>query len=200
MYIPKHFRVEDIAWVRSLIEENRFGTLVTILEGEPFATHLPFLYDPSPLPNGTLRAHVARANPHWKTFDECTQLAIFAGPHAYVSPTWYRADGQAVPTWNYTVVHAYGKARIVDDPDAIRALLVRLTDREEAALRPRYTVDGLDDEYLQHMMRQIVAFEIPVARIEAKAKLSQNRTPEERERVAHQLGGRLEEMMRSGDG
>jgi len=195
MYIPKHFIVEDPQWIRAFMQANAFATLVTTLRGQLFATHLPFLYDPAPAPLGTLRAHMARANPHWESFGESQQLAIFTGPHAYVSPTWYEADTPAVPTWNYTAVHAYGKARIVDDPGAVRELLRELTDREEEGRSPRYTVEGLDQEYLAHMARQIVAFEIPLTRIEAKAKLSQNRTPAERRRVADALGGELAELM-----
>ncbi|HTX02083.1 MAG TPA: FMN-binding negative transcriptional regulator [Candidatus Acidoferrales bacterium] len=195
MYIPKHFIVDDPQWIRTFMESNAFGTLVTTLRGELFATHLPFLYDPEPAPLGTLRAHLARANPHWQSFGDSPQLAIFTGPHAYVSPTWYKADGPAVPTWNYTAVHAYGRAEIIDDPEGVRELLRQLTDREEAGRSPRYSVEDLSEEYLEHMARQIVAFEIPLVRIEAKAKLSQNRTPEERSRVADTLGGQLKEMM-----
>ena len=195
MYIPKHFKVEDPNWIRSFMQANAFATLVTTLRGELFATHLPFLYDAEPAPLGTLRAHMARANPHWESFADSRQLAIFTGPHAYVSPTWYETDGPAVPTWNYTAVHAYGDATIVDDPARVRALLERLTDREEAGHDPRYTVDSVAKEYFDHMARQIVAFEIPLVRIEAKAKLSQNRTPQERRRVADTLGGELKVLM-----
>jgi len=194
MYVPKHFVVDDLKWIRAFMDEHRFATLVTVLDGEPFATHLPLIYDPHPEPYGTLLGHVARANPHWQTF-AVPQLAIFTGPHAYVSPTWYRSAGPAVPTWNYTAVHAYGRARILEEPADVRDLLVRLTDREESSLEPRYTVEAQDGDYLDHMMRQIVAFEIPIEKLEAKAKLSQNRTPEERERVARTLGGELEALM-----
>jgi len=198
MYVPKHFLVEDVRWIRTFIDEHRFATLVTVLDGAPFATHLPLVYDPEPAPYGTLRGHVARANPHWRSFEApgAPQLAIFTGPHAYVSPTWYRSDGPAVPTWNYTTVHAYGRARILEDARDVRALLAQLTNREEQKLEPRYTVEAQDPEYLEHMMRQIVAFELPISKLEAKAKLSQNRTPDERRRVAEQLGGELEALMK----
>jgi transcriptional regulator len=195
MYIPKHFVIDDPAWIRSFIEKNAFATLVTVLQGELFATHLPFLYDPNPAPLGTLRGHMARANPHWQSFGETQQLTIFTGPHAYVSPTWYETTAPAVPTWNYTAVHAYGKATIVDDPAAVRELLRDLTNHEEKGRDPRYTIEGLDEDYFAHMARQIVGFEIPLVRVEAKAKLSQNRTPDERRRVATILGGDLEQLM-----
>lgn len=195
MYIPKHFLIEDADWIRAFMDEHRFATLVTIAGGEPFATHLPLLYEPRPGPYGKLRGHVARANSHWKTFESSTQLAIFTGPHAYVSPTWYETSGPAVPTWNYTAVHAYGKAQIIESPDGVRDLLARLTEREERGFSKRFTVETLDAEYVEHMMRQIVAFEIPLVRIEAKAKLNQNRPPEERRRVADVLGGELQKLM-----
>lgn len=195
MYIPKHFIVDDPKWIQSFMQTNAFATLVTTLRGELFATHLPFLYEPEPAPFGTLRAHMARANPHWESFGESQQLAIFTGPHAYVSPTWYKTDGPAVPTWNYTAVHAYGKAKIIDDPSDVRELLRELTDREESGSNPRYTVESVEREYFDHMARQIVGFEIPLVRIEAKAKLSQNRTPDERRRVADTLGGELKALM-----
>jgi len=195
MYIPKHFRIEDAAWIRAFMEEYRFAVLVGIRDGEPFATHLPLQYDPQPAPYGTIRGHVARANPHWEAFETSLQLAIFQGPHAYVSPTWYESSGPAVPTWNYTAVHAYGRARIIDDPKAVRAVLESLTEREERDLEPRFSVDSLEDEYVEHMARQIVAFEMPIVRLEAKAKLNQNRTPEERRRVAGVLGGEVGKLM-----
>jgi len=195
MYVPKHFAVDDPAWIRRFMDENRFGLLVGIRDGEPFATHLPLLYEPQPAPYGTIRGHVARANPHWQAFESSMQLAIFQGPHAYVSPTWYQTTAASVPTWNYTAVHAYGRARILDDPDAVRDILRDLTNREERDFEPRYSVEEVDAEYVAHMMRQIVAFEIPIVRIEAKAKLSQNRTPEERRRVADRLGGDVKALM-----
>jgi transcriptional regulator len=196
MYIPKQFVVDDPRWIRSFMEKNGFATLVSVLRGELFATHLPFLFDPNPAPLGTLRAHMARANPHWESFGETQQMVVFTGPHAYVSPTWYETSAPAVPTWNYTAVHAYGRATIVEDQASARNLLSTLTDREESGRTPRYTTEGLDEEYFAHMARQIVAFEIPLVRVEAKAKLSQNRPPEERRRVAAVLGGELEELMK----
>lgn len=195
MYIPKHFVIEDPAWIHAFMDEHRFATLVTVLDGEPFATHIPLVYEAQPEPYGKLIGHIARANPHWKSFESSTQLAVFTGPHAYVSPTWYRASGPAVPTWNYTAVHAYGKARIIDDAAAVRDLLVRLTDREEGRFPERFSVGALDPEYVDHMMRQIIAFEIPLLRIEAKAKLNQNRPSEERRRVADVLGGEIRALM-----
>ena len=191
MYIPKHFAVEDVGWAHRLIQDYSFGTLVTVLDGSPFATHLPFVLDPEPEPNGTLLAHMARANPQWRGFSAVSDapevLAIFQGPHAYVSPSWYEGDAPAVPTWNYAVVHAYGTPRIVDDERQIRDFLRRLTTRQEARFERPWSPEILSEEYLSHMTHQIVAFEIPIARLEAKAKLSQNRPPVDRVRVANEL-------------
>ena len=187
MYIPKHFVLDDVDRAHELIESNSFGTLITILDGAPFATHLPFVLDRAPAPNGTLRGHIARANPQWQSFGSGEALAIFAGPHAYVSPSWYEGDAPAVPTWNYAVVHAYGKPAIVEDPAGTRTFLQRLTQRAERRFPEPWTPDVLSDEYLSHMISQIVAFEMPIARLEAKAKLSQNRPAADRVRVADQL-------------
>jgi len=196
VYVPKHFKIEDPAWIREFLDAHAFGTLINVVDGEPFATHLPMLYAGEPAPLGRLRGHMARANPQWKAFGDAPVLAIFAGPHAYVSPTWYESDGPSVPTWNYTTVHVYGRPRIVEDRASVEDLLRQLVDREEAALPAPWSFDGLDATYREHMIGQIVAFEIPVARIEAKAKLSQNRTPDERRRVADAIADDVAATMR----
>jgi len=179
MYVPKHFSVEDRDALDRVIRDHPFGLLVAQVGEAPFATHVPFLLD-----GDRLLAHVARGNPHWKSMDGKTQmLAVFSGPHAYVSPRWY-ADGPAVPTWNYVAVHVYGAPRILDDPAPVRALLERLVDEYEAGA---WTLSGQDGDYVDRMMRGIVAFEMPIGRIEGKFKLSQNRPAEDRRRVAGAL-------------
>jgi transcriptional regulator len=193
MYIPRAYRLDDPHAITGVIEANSFGLLVTATGDEPVATHLPFMFDPDRGQSGTLVSHMARANPQWQEFarysDGGLALAIFAGPHAYVSPTWY-GDGQpAVPTWNYVTVHAYGRPRILDEPAAVRALLERLVATNEAGLDPPWRVDSQDEGYLERMMRGIVAFQIPVERFEAKAKLSQNRPVEARLGAASALEG-----------
>lgn len=166
---------------------HRFATLVTNVDGEPFATHVPLLLEPAPAPYGTLRGHMARANPHWRSFASAPVLAVFHGPHAYVSPSWYLSDGPAVPTWNYTVVHAYGNARLLEGDD-VHTLLRALVESEEAANEPRWRMESLDPAYVEHMAAQIVAFEIPIQRLEGKAKLNQNRPAADRRNVADALG------------
>jgi len=180
MYVPQHFSVEDRCLLDGVIRDNPFGLLAGAVDGAPFATHLPFLLD-----GERLLGHFARGNPHCKAIDGKTEmLAVFSGPHAYVSPRWYE-PGPAVPTWNYVAVHVYGAPRIVADVAAVRALLDRLVAEYEAGA---WTLDGQDDDFTERMMRGIVAFEMPVARIEGKFKLSQNRSAEDRRSVAEELG------------
>jgi transcriptional regulator len=189
MYIPKHFAIEETAASHRVIAENGFGELVTLdAAGLPFASHLPFLIDPARGENGTLVAHMARANEQWRHFaGGKPALAMFHGPHAYISPAWY-ATHPSVPTWNYVAVHAYGVPKIVDAPGEMGEILHRLVDANEAANGTTWRMSGLTEQYLGGMMRAIVAFEIPIDRLEGKAKLSQNRDATDRARVADALG------------
>jgi len=125
MYLPKPFREDDPARLHALIRAHGFATLISERDGEPFASHLPLLLDAERGPRGTLLGHMARANPQWRSFDQGrAALAIFHGPHCYVSPSWY-ANAPAVPTWNYAAVHAYGRPRVLEDGGEVRALLGR---------------------------------------------------------------------------
>lgn len=179
MFVPKHFSVEDRDALDEVIREYPFGLLIGPVADRPFATHLPFLLD-----GDRLLAHVARGNPHWQTMDGRTEmLTVFSGPHAYVSPRWY-AGGPAVPTWNYVAVHVYGAPRIFADDRPVRALLDRLVHTYEGGA---WTLGEQDADYVARMTRGIVAFEMPIARIEGKFKLSQNRPAEDRRRVADEL-------------
>ncbi len=186
MYIPKHFREDDLIALHNLILEYSFATLVTQHEGVPFATHLPFILDTQRGTNGTLLAHMARANPQWHDFNnEQEVLVIFQGPHAYVSPSWYEVE-LSVPTWNYAVVHAYGIPRIIEDHEELYQLLKILIETHESHFENPWPFQ-LPDDYLQKMMRGIVAFGIEITRLEGKFKLSQNRTESERENVIASL-------------
>jgi transcriptional regulator len=181
--------MSDPAWCHEIIRQESFATLVTVGEaGAPFATHLPVLVDESRGPRGTLLAHVARPNPQWRHFDGRQVLVIFQGPHAYVSPSWYGVQ-PSVPTWNYVAVHAYGVPSLIEDEGRVRALLARLTDTYESGQPVPWRVEDAGDDYVRGMMRGIVAFEIPVDRLEGKAKLSQNRSAGDRERVRTALTG-----------
>jgi transcriptional regulator len=175
MYIPAAFRETHPDVLHALIREHSFATLVSQVDGQLFATHLPFLLDPARGPNGTLRGHMARANPHWHSFSEGEPaLVIFQGPHAYISPSWYLAE-QAVPTWNYSAVHAYGTPSVVSDWNAVRRLLEDTVATFEANLPEQWSTSRAGEDYIANMGKAIVAFEIPIARLEGKRKLSQNR-------------------------
>ncbi|HEX9791823.1 MAG TPA: FMN-binding negative transcriptional regulator [Kiloniellales bacterium] len=185
MYIPKDFVLTDPDEIRAVLRDYAFAVLVTAVNSAaPVATHLPVIFDGAAGPNGTLLAHMARANPHWHDLERLQEaggeaLVIFQGAHTYVSPRWY-STGPAVPTWNYVAVHAYGTPRLIDDPARVRRLLTDLADIYEAGAAAPWRLEAQDDTYLRAMMRGIVAFEIPISRLEAKAKMTQNRSAEDR--------------------
>jgi transcriptional regulator len=189
MYVPKFNAVTDTALLHELMRAFNFATLVTAHDGAPFATHLPFLFYPEMGAQGTLIAHMARGNAQWTDFAQGQQgqeaLVIFQGAHAYVSPSWY-AEPVSVPTWNYMVVHAYGVPRVIEDEERVREVLRALVDRHEGEFEEPWQIE-LPEEYLRKQLRAIVAFEIPIARLEGKFKLSQNRSAEDRHRVIEQL-------------
>jgi len=184
MYIPKSFAEADISILYQFIQEHSFATLVTQHKGQLTATHIPFLIDTE---QGVLKAHLARANEQWRGFDGSQALVIFQGPHAYISPTWY-ATHPSVPTWNYTAVHVYGTPRVVDDTAAIRRLLRELVDKHERGRQPEWQMN-LPEDYLEKMIQAIVAFELPIERIEGKYKLSQNRSEADQDSVMGYLSG-----------
>lgn len=182
MYVPEAFAEPDRELLLAFIREAGWGYLVGVLDGAPFATHLPFLVDGA-TGSEKLVAHMARANPHWHSFagtqGGSEQLVVFPGPHAYVSPRWYTSR-TAVPTWNYATVHVYGVPRVVDDPAAVRAAQQRLVERHEAGASAPWQMEDADAGFIEGMLRGIVGFEIPIARMLGKFKLSQNRSPEDR--------------------
>ncbi len=180
MYVPAAFSVEDGERLHAFLDAHAFGVLVSCIDGVPFATHVPMLLEPDAGPHGTLVGHVARANPHQRAFDgETPALAVFHGPHAYVSPTWY-ATAPAVPTWNYTAVHVYGAPRAVEEPRRTRAIVERLVHRFEDARPAPWDGSALPEDFRERMLGGIVAFELPVARMEGKFKLGQNRSAADR--------------------
>ncbi len=198
MYIPSHFEAADVAWCHALIRREPFALLIGVDQaGAPFATHLPVLLDESPAPRGTLLGHVARPNPQWQLFAPGRPvLVVFPGAHAYVSPSWYEKH-PSVPTWNYVAVHAYGVPRVIDDPGRVRALLDRLVRTFEDGRPTPWRMDSLPDSYVEGMMRGIVAFEIPIDRLEGKAKLSQNRPPADQARVRAALGAEADALAKA---
>ena len=198
MYIPKHFQITDTAWCHALMRAQSFAAMITADDaGVPFATHLPILVDPARGPLGTLRGHVARANPHWRYLSAGRPtLVIFAGAHAYVSPSWY-ATHPSVPTWNYVVVHATGTGALVEDPEPVKTLLADLVRTYESSGPTAWSLEGLPADYLAGMQRGIVAFEIPIERLEGKAKLSQNRDAVDQARTREALAAADDPLARA---
>jgi transcriptional regulator len=191
MYIPAAFAETDLPKLHDFIEQHSFGLLVSQVDGLPFASHLPFFLERSAGSHGTLVGHMARANPQWRDAGGQTALAIFSGPHAYVSPTWYEAE-QVVPTWNYTAVHAYGQVVIVEDEGALLEIVQRTVRVYERAM-PQPWAFSDSGTFVKRMLGQIVGFRIEVEKIEGKWKLSQNHAVERRKRVVRALGERGDE-------
>lgn len=173
MYVPDHFREDRPDVLHEAMRQIAFATLVTSdATGALEANHLPMVLD-----GNMLRGHVARANPVWKA-GEGAALAIFLGPHAYVSPSWYpskAATGKAVPTWNYITVHARGRVCWIQDADWLRAHVAALSDLHEAPRAQPWEMSEAPESYIESMLRGIVGFEIVIERLEGKYKLSQNR-------------------------
>jgi transcriptional regulator len=186
MYIPNAYRYEDQDELLAFMRAHSFATLVSVLDGSPFASHVPLVVQTDGA-HVTLSGHLARANPHWQAFDHGETLAIFSGPHAFVSPSLYDRR-ESVPTWNYIAVHAYGTPRMVTFADG-RDTMERMLDAMIASFDPPYKAqwDELSDKFRDGMMNGIVAFEMPVTRLEGKAKLSQNRPHADQQRVAAAL-------------
>jgi transcriptional regulator len=180
VYVPPAFRIDDQAVLHDFISRHGFATLVSVADGVPFASHLPLL-----LEGGVLKGHMARGNPQWRTFGAADVLAIFTGPHGYISPTWYEVR-PAVPTWNYAAVHVYGQARVVEEFEWVSDTVDRLVAKYEAG-QPRPWDGSMPEEYRRKMLAGVVGFEVAVSRIEGKYKLSQNRSEADRRGVVRQL-------------
>lgn len=182
LYVPDHFAAPDRDAIIQLIAQHPFATLISVAGGEPMITHLPLVADAT----GTLVGHVARANPHAALLAEgATVTAVFHGPHVYVSPTWYEQPG--VPTWNYATVHVHAKVRVING-EAAQAMLDHLVDT--------FDPDPLGEAGTRHMRQDeragmlvhIHCFALEMQRVEAKFKLSQNKSPADRLRVVSALG------------
>jgi transcriptional regulator len=186
LYVPAHFAAPDRAAIARLLHDHAFATLVTPAAPEPLVTHLPLIYVPDCEPHGTLLGHFARANPHARGAAGAESIAIFHGPHAYVSPSWYADPTTAVPTWNYVVVHAHGALDLAREASETRAILDTMIHRFEGAREVPWQL-GLDRQRLDAMVGAIVGFRMKVKRIDAKFKLSQNRSADDGARVAAML-------------
>ena len=190
MYLPKHFEETRVPVLHDLIRAHPLATLVMLTPSGLDANHIPFEIDPAPAPSGTLRGHVARANPLWRSVSDVEMLAIFQGPDTYISPSFYvtkQETGKVVPTWNYAVVHAHGPLRVIDDPAWLRAFVETLTNRHEGARRAPWRVTDAPADYIDSMVTAIVGIEIPITRLIGKWKVSQNRPEQDRAGVAEGL-------------
>ena len=185
MYLPASFAQTDLNVLHDAIERYSFATLVSQHGGQPLASHLPLLLDRQAGPRGTLVGHLARANPQWRESDGQTVLAIFSGPHAYISPAWYEAD-EVVPTWNYVAVHAYGRWRTIDDLAKLERIVHDYIDFYERD-RPQPWQMNASTEFVDKLLAHIVGFRIEIERLEGKWKLSQNHPPSRRQKVVRAL-------------
>jgi transcriptional regulator len=187
MYTPPAFRLDDPAEIHAAIAQSRLATLVTPTAQGLQATPLPLYLEPAEGPHGTLYGHVARANPHWSLPATGDSLALFPGPHAYITPAWYPAKaehGRVVPTWNYQAIHAHGPVEFFDDPARLLEIVTRLTTLHEADRPQPWAVSDAPPDYIAGMLRGIIGLRLPIARLDAKRKMSQNRSPAERHSVA----------------
>ena len=187
MYLPSHFEETRAEVLHELIWRHPLGTLVTFGADGLNANHVPFEFDPHPAPLGTLRAHVARANPVWREFSkEVEPLVIFQGPQIYITPSWYptrKETGKVVPTFNYIVVHAYGAMRAIEDAAWLRNFVGKLTDRFESPRAQPWAITDAPEDFIAMQLRAIVGIEIQLTRLIGKWKTSQNRPAADQEGV-----------------
>lgn len=183
MYVPAAFAETDDTALHSFMEQHSFATLITQGAGEPFASHLPLLLDRE---QGQLLGHFARANPQSPVPAGEPVLAIFHGPHAYISPTWYEATN-TVPTWNYQAVHVYGRYIPIESVALLKATIERTVTFYEASLEHPWSMQNADPDFIDSLLKGIVGFQIEIERIEGKFKLSQNHSVERREKVIQAL-------------
>ncbi len=179
MYIPPHFKEDRIDVLQSAIRSAGPATLISLTADGLFASHAPLMLDPEPAPFGTLIGHLARANPHVRLANAAVQtLVIFHGPNGYITPSYYaakREHGKVVPTWNYTAIHASGRLEAFDDPALLLDVVTRLTNLHESPRAAPWAVSDAPDDFVQGMLRGIVGIRLPIARLEGKVKMSQNR-------------------------
>ena len=196
MYLPEHFNEQRAELLHELIREQPLGTLVTLAAEGLNANHVPFEFDAAPVPLGTLRCHVARANSIWRDFSPMVEaLVIFQGPKTYVSPSFYpskKVTGEVVPTYNYVIVHGYGAMKIIHDREWLRGLVTRLTKRFEAGRAAPWQVTDAPPAFIDKQLGAIVGIEIALTKLIGKWKVSQNRPINDRKGV-------IEGLTESGD-
>jgi transcriptional regulator len=180
MYIPKSFEMTNQAEITNFIHAHSFAILISTCDGQPVATHLPFIYDAE---RNVLLAHMAKANPQWRNLNGQTVLVVFSGPHAYISPSWYEVPS-SVPTWNYVAVHVYGKYTVIDGEEELANMLERTVRFYES---DSDLPSQADEPFYRNMLKAIVGIRIDITRVEGAAKLSQNKPVEVQERVIAKL-------------
>lgn len=193
MYQPDHYRIEDLSLMHALMRSRPLAALVSGGAEGLYATHLPtVLKDDGP--SGVIEFHLARANPHWKYLAECNEaLMIFQGPEGYITPNWYPSKAEhakVVPTWNYAVVHAYGRPEMTQDTDWLQRHVAELTAQQERDEVNPWALTDAPETYVKAMLRGIIGFRFAVTRLEGKWKMSQNREMKDRDGVARGLGKR----------
>ncbi|MFH5926306.1 FMN-binding negative transcriptional regulator [Roseomonas xinghualingensis] len=192
MYVPPAFREDDLAALHGAMREARLANLVTATAEGLVATPLPLFLAPEEGPYGTLYGHLARANPQWKLPAAGDAMALFMGPDAYVSPSWYpskQENGKVVPTWNYVAVHAYGPAEFFEDADRLLEVVTRLTNLHERPRSEPWAVADAPEAFIRAQLKGIVGLRLPITRLEGKRKMSQNRSEADRRGVAAGLAG-----------
>jgi len=187
MYVPPAFRNDDIENIRATIRAIRLANLVTATADGLIATPLPLFLDETEGEHGTLYGHVAKANPQWRAAPTGDAMAIFMGPEAYVTPSWYatkQETGKVVPTWNYIAIHAYGPIEFFESAERLLDVVTRLTNIHEGSRAEPWAVSDAPADFIAAQLRGIVGVRIPVTRFEAKRKMSQNRPEADRARVS----------------
>jgi transcriptional regulator len=192
MYQPPLFREDRLDVLHGLMRTHPFGLIISVgPDGEPMANAIPLLLDASAGEKGTLRGHLARANPHWKSLAETGKaLVVFQGPYSYVTPSWYESKkehGKVVPTWNYVIVQARGAVTIHEDADWLRAHVGALSDAHEERRTDPWAVSDAPESFIDSQLKGIVGFEIGIAVLEGKWKVSQNRPVPDRVGVVEGL-------------
>jgi transcriptional regulator len=201
MYQPPHFREEDLATQHQLIRAHSLGLLITAGAGGLIANPVPFQLDSTASEKGTLRLHLAKANPQWRDIESgAPVLAVFQGANSYVTPSWYQTKqetGKVVPTWNYAIVQARGAARVIDDPEWLLSQINAITAQHEDSRQKPWSVDDAPENFIRAQLKGIIGVEIEITEIEGKWKVSQNRPVIDREGVAAGLGATVgqEEMV-----
>ena len=195
MYIPKINRLQNESEIFRFMKENPFAIVVSDLNGEIIATHLPVEIEEDENGIKIIRTHMAKANPQWESFsNDKNVVVIFSGPHTYISSSWY--DHVNVPTWNYIAIHVYGKVHLLDDAGAL-GVLDRLTKRYEQFSKQPFDMSQLNEQFIQSHLKALVAFEITIDRIDAKHKLSQNRNEKNYDLVIEHLGERNDDLSKA---